>query len=138
MHHRHLIPYSEERRRGVAAVELAVLLPLLVFLFVIAVDFARIFYYSQTIENCARNGAIYASNLTSAQSPYSSIQDAALADAGDLNPQPTVTSTNGTDASGNPYVEVTVSWQFQSVTNFPGIPNTVNLTRTVQMRVAPN
>lgn len=125
-------------RGGVAAVELALLLPLLAFLFAIAVDFARIFYYSQIIENCARNGAICGSNLTSAQSPYSSIQDAALADAANLTPQPTVTSTNGTDAGGNPYVQVTVSWQFQSLTSLPGIPSTVNLSRTVQMRVAPN
>jgi Flp pilus assembly protein TadG len=35
-------------RRGVAAVELAVLLPFLCFLFVTAVDFARIFYLAIT------------------------------------------------------------------------------------------
>jgi Flp pilus assembly protein TadG len=76
-------------RWGAAAVELAVLLPLLTFLFVITVDFARIFYYAQVIENCARNGAIYESNLTTAQSPYASLQNAALADAAGLSPQPT-------------------------------------------------
>src|SRR5262245_34503854 len=123
-------------RQGAAAVELAVLLPFVVFLFVIAVDFARFFYFSQVIENCARSGALYASNLTTAQSPYSSIEQAALSDATDLNPQPTVTSTTGNDAAGNPYVQVTVSWQFQTITNFPGIPSP-NISRTVQMRVAP-
>lgn len=71
---------ADHERRGAAAVELAVLLPFLVFLFVIAVDFGRIFYFSQTIENCARNKAIYGSNLTTAQSPYSTIQKAALDD----------------------------------------------------------
>ena len=126
-----------EVRRAAAAVEVAVLLPFLVFLFAIAVDFARVFYFSQVIENCARNGAIYGSNLVTAQSPYSSIQQAALADAADLNPQPTVTSTNGTDASGNPYVQVNVTWTFQTITGFPGIPSRMNLSRTVQMRVAP-
>ena len=41
---------------------MALLLPLLVFLYVIGVDFARVFYYSQVIENAARNGALYASD----------------------------------------------------------------------------
>ena len=126
------------KRRGVAAVELAVLLPFLAFLFVIAVDYARIFYFSQVLDNCARNGALYASDpVAQASSPYTSVQQAALADAANLSPQPTVTSTTGTDAAGNAYVQVTVAGQFKTVTNFPGVPNTVNLSRTVQMRVAP-
>jgi Flp pilus assembly protein TadG len=126
------------RRTGTAAVELAVLLPLLAFLFVIGVDYARIFYFSLTVENCARSGALYASDpYAAAQSPYNSIQEAALAEASNLNPQPTVTSSNGTDSSGNPYVAVTVTWQFQSIANFPGVPSTTTISRTVQMRVAP-
>src|SRR5688500_14469174 len=87
------------RRRGAAVVELAVLLPLLVFLFVIAVDFARIFYYSVTLTNCARAGAMYASDpTTSGESAFASTQAAALADATNLSPPPTVTSVNGVDA----------------------------------------
>jgi Flp pilus assembly protein TadG len=126
------------RRSGVAAVELAILLPLLTFLFVISIDYARIFYYSVTIENCARNGALYGSDpIFAAQSPYTSISQAALADATNLNPPPSVTSTNGTDKSGNTYVQVTVSWQFQTITNYPGVPDVVNLNRTVEMRIAP-
>ncbi|HEV3257779.1 MAG TPA: TadE/TadG family type IV pilus assembly protein [Gemmataceae bacterium] len=129
---------ANHERRAVAAVELAVLLPFLVFLFVIAVDFARIFYFSQIIENCARHGAIYASDPKApAHNLYSSVQQAALADAANANPQPTVTSGTGTDSSGNAYVTVTVTWQFNTITNFPGVPNNVTLSRTVQMRVAP-
>ena len=129
---------SQRGRKGGAAVELAVLAPLLAFLFVIAVDFARVFYYTQVIENCARNGALYASDpKTQSQSPYSTLTDAATADAPSLSPTPTATSTTGTDAAGNDYVQVTVSWTFKTITGFPGIPNTVNISRTVQMRVAP-
>jgi Flp pilus assembly protein TadG len=125
-------------RRGAAAVELAVLLPFLAFMFVIAVDWARIFYYSVTITNYARQGALYGSDpFAAAQSPYTSIQQAALADGPALNPQPTVTSTNGVDESGNSYVAVTVTWPFSTLTNFPGVPGQVSLSRTVQMRVAP-
>jgi Flp pilus assembly protein TadG len=125
-------------RRGAASVELAVLLPLLLFLFMIAVDYGRIFYYSLILENCARNGAIYGSDpIAAAQSPYSSIQQAALAETTNISPQPTVTSANGSDPSGNPYVEATVVWQFNSVGNFPGVPSTTILSRKVRMRVAP-
>ena len=47
-------------RRGVAAVELAIVLPFLCFLLIVAIDYARIFYFSLTVANCARNGALYA------------------------------------------------------------------------------
>jgi len=125
-------------RPGASTAELAILLPLLAFLFVIAVDWGRIFYFSLAVENCARNGALYGSDpFEPAQSTYTSISAAALADAGNLQPPPTVTSTNGTDSGGNAYVEVTVAWQFASLTNFPGVPSTTNLTRTVRMRMQP-
>ncbi|MFL5329752.1 MAG: TadE/TadG family type IV pilus assembly protein [Gemmataceae bacterium] len=129
---------QSDPRRGVAAVELACLAPLLIFLLVITVDWARIFYYSVTIANCARNGAIYGSDTTAQSiSPYTSIQQAALADANNLSPSPTVTSVTGTDANGNGYCEVTVSWQFTLVTSYPGIANPTTITRTVRMRTAP-
>ena len=125
-------------RPGTAAVELAVLLPFLAFMFVLAVDWARIFYFSQVVENCARQGALYASDSKApANNLYASVQAAALADASNLSPQPTVTSATGTDAAGNAYVTVTVTWTFQTITRFPGVPSIVNLTRTVQMRLAP-
>src|SRR5262245_22678275 len=124
------------RRDGVAVVELALLLPLLVFLCVIAVDFARVFYFSQTITNFARNGALYESDAYNrAESPYQNLHDAALADAtnitGDPGNPPTVTSASGVDAQGFPYVEVTVHYKFKSLTNFPGVPRTMSLQRTV-------
>jgi Flp pilus assembly protein TadG len=125
-------------RRGAATAELAILMPFLAFLFVISVDFARIFYYSQIIENCARQGALYASDPKApAYNLYTDIPTAALADASDLTPQPTVTSATGTDSASNNYVSVTVTWQFHTLTGFPGVPNNVNLSRTVQMRVSP-
>lgn len=131
---------TSRRHKGVAAVELAVLLPLLAFLFLIAVDYARIFYYALTIDNCARNGALCASNAINYPIPYSSIAQAAVADGANLNPPlatSAVTVANSTDADGNPSVTVTIKYTFQSITNYPGLPNTVNLTRSVEMRVAP-
>jgi Flp pilus assembly protein TadG len=126
------------RRAGVAVVELAILLPLIVFLFVVAVDYSRIFYFSLTVTNCARNGAIYGSDPTAAAtlSPYSSIEQAALADATNLTPQPAISSKTVTDDNGNTYIEVTATYQFHSLTQYPGLPNTVNLSQTVRMRMS--
>lgn len=125
-------------RRALAAVELALLLPMLVFVFVVAVDWARIFHYSLMLTNAARQGAVYGANLNAtATSPYTGVQQAALAEVSGLSPQPTVTSATGSDASGNPYIDVTVAWQFSTMTSFPGVPSPVNLTRKVRMRVAP-
>jgi Flp pilus assembly protein TadG len=147
---------THRSRRAVAAVEFAVLAPFLAFMFVIAVDWARIFYYSIAVRNCARNGALYLSLQQSASttsSPYtdsgyvnlyaksaSPVTAAALADAHDLTPTPTVTSASGSDSHG-PYVEVTVSYPFQTVTNFSVgdflVPSSTNVTRTVRMYVPP-
>ena len=83
-------------------------------------------------------GRLYASDPKApAYNLYATVQDAALADAPDLSPQPTVTSTTGTDLAGNAYVTVTVTWEFQTITGFPGVPNKVSLSRPVQMRIAP-
>ena len=85
-----------------------------------------------------RNGALYACDTTAQGiSPYASLSAAALADATDLSPQPNVSSSSGTDGAGNAYVQVTVTWTFRTITGFPGVPNVVNLTRTVQMRTLP-
>jgi Flp pilus assembly protein TadG len=122
-------------RRGAAAVEFALLSPILLFLFVIVVDFGRVFFYSQTVENAARAGALYLSDDAKvATSPYANVTAAALADASNLSPAPTVASSTGTDADGHGYVRVTVTWTFRLVTRLPGVPATLNLVRTVQMR----
>lgn len=127
-------PLRRYRRQGAAVVELAVMLPLLVFLFVIAVDFARVYYFSLTLTNCARAGALYASDpATADESAFDSYEEAALADATNLNPPPELSQTSGTDASGRTYVEVTAEYTFSTVTVFPGVPSEMNLRRSVRM-----
>jgi Flp pilus assembly protein TadG len=123
------------RRKAVATAELAILLPVLVTLFVGVVDFARVFYYAMTVTNCARNGALWLCDPVNAtQSQYTTLQQAATADAPNLSPTPNVTSTNGTDANGEPYVEVTVTYDFKTVSGFPLFPSPFTLTKTVRMR----
>ena len=125
---------GRDSRRGAAVVELALLLPLLMFLFVVAVDFSSVFYFSLTVQNAARAGAIYASDpYVADESPFASTEEAALADATNLSPPPTVSQENGTDASGRPYVEVTVDYPYRTITAFPGVSREVSLTRSVRM-----
>src|SRR5262249_38744640 len=97
-------------RRAAAAVELALLLPVLTFLLVISADFARLYYHFVTITNCARNGALWLCDpVAQATSKYASVDAAARADATNLDASKlTVSSKTGIDASSNPYVEVTV------------------------------
>jgi Flp pilus assembly protein TadG len=141
------------RRAGTATVELALLLPFLCFLFAVSVDFARLFYFAVTVQNCARNGAYYASNYPNTSYVYNdiygytSLNDAVLRDASNLSPAPTYQVAYSSSPSGpfnltsepstTAYVQVTVNWQFQSLTGYPGVPKTVNISRTAVMQVAP-
>jgi hypothetical protein len=120
----------------------------------VTIDFARLFYHLTVITNCARNGALYARDpQNQVQSPYYNsnttvgIQNAALADskhtngASLLNPALTasnVTNASGTDSNGNPYVTVTVSYDFQMlIGSYLGF-STIHLARTVRMETVPN
>jgi Flp pilus assembly protein TadG len=136
-------------RGGAAAAELAIVLSLLFFLTVGILDFARLFFYYETLATCACNGALWASDPSSpSKSPYATVSLAALADASNLSPTPTVdtphydTSAGGTfgstDSTGKTYVKVTVHGQFQTLFGFPGVPNNLTLSRSVVMEIVPS
>jgi len=128
-------------RRGAATVEFAILLPLLVFLFMISVDFARLFYHYVTVSNAARNAALWLSDpLAKTESQWTGVDGykaAALADATNLPLQASdVTKTDGM-AGTTPTHTVTVTYAFKPfITKFPWspLPDTINLTRTIQVR----
>jgi Flp pilus assembly protein TadG len=125
-------------RRGVAAVELAVLLPFLMFVFVIAVDFSRVFYFSIVVASCARNGAIYGSADAAHALGRADIQIASQADAKyNLNLSQLIVSSTTDNPSNPTWVQVTVTYPFTTVTKYPGVPSQMTLTRTVQMQVVP-
>jgi Flp pilus assembly protein TadG len=117
----------------VAAVEFAMLLPVLMILGAGAIDFCRVFHYTVTITDCALSGAIYLSNVNGATSPYSDVTSAALAEANGISPTPQVTGATITDADGHTAVTCKVTYTFQPLclACFAAIP----LSRTVQMRM---
>jgi hypothetical protein len=134
-----------------AAVELALLLPLMVFACMAAVDFARVIYAMVTLQNCARNGALYefySAAGCSLPSGWTSLSTAVQADAGNLTV--TVPGTSGGNSnpysprssSGN-YVTVTVQSDFTLLTlgsdrGFPSIGSTMTLTQSVSMPMPPS
>jgi hypothetical protein len=153
------------QRRGAASVELAVLLPFLAFLFVIAIDWARIFYLTVEIQNSSRNAAYYCSEYPGVTNTtiygYTDSMDAAADDLeADFSatqmqmyygPYPSGTQvTSGvlstgipssTDSYGTPVKIITITYPFSMVSNFPfnvpGIPTSVTMSRTVTMATAP-
>jgi Flp pilus assembly protein TadG len=131
------IPVSRSRppRDGAAAVEFAIVLPLLMFLFGIGVDFARAFYAHLIITNAARTGALYACDNPTKSTDTAGIQAAALKDTSDLS---NVTVTSGTYTSnGINYVWVNVRYPFQSLTSFAGIGSTTTINQVATMRIEP-
>jgi hypothetical protein len=145
---KHHVPVRALKRRGLAAIELAFSLPLLAYMLVAGVDFARIFYFEMVLDGCARNGALYvqltADDPTSA---FASVLAAVLADANanGLTPAPTVAVGYSASSAGpftqttsvSPgYVQVTVSWTFQTLVQYPGIASETPMTRVCLMPVA--
>lgn len=103
-------------RRAAAVVELALVLPLLLIIFVVAVDFARVFYNAQVITDCARTAALFSANPDLAdRTAHESAVDLALKCAEDLNPRPSITITHGTDSLSQAFVEATVSQTFKLI-----------------------
>jgi hypothetical protein len=89
----------------------------------------------QTLTVCARNGAVYASDITIAQaSPYDTIQAAALADAGTMRPLIAIEVAETCDGT-NRGVKVTAKYTFHTITQLPGLPKDVELRQTQCMRL---
>lgn len=128
--------HRHSRRKGQGLVEMALLTPLLVFILLITVDFARAFSAHIEVTNAARAGAIYGSRSSSNANDAAAVRDAALADSPSIfGTAPSVTSSTATDSDGYEQITVRVDYTFSVLTGFPGIPDSINMSRTVQMRV---
>jgi Flp pilus assembly protein TadG len=135
-----MMPVRTDRRerRGAAAAEAALLLPFLGLMFVVAADYCRIFYQTQTVQGCADAAVRYASG-NAQYDPSVGATDAAkaaaVAEGASLNPPLTKNAVAVSVQNGQ--ATVTVTYTFQTLTNYPGLPSTVTLTRTARMQVAP-
>ena len=143
---------------GSALIELAVSLPVLLLLLFGTADFARVFYDSIALSNAARAGAQYgADSLVSSKDTATMISTATGAipgvagvtasasrscfcssDAPAATSDITTIACTSTCAAGqHMLVEVTViaSKNFATQAHYPGIPQTIALSRSATMRV---
>src|ERR1043166_1508497 len=124
-------------RRGAAAVELAILLPILGCLFVAALDFSRVFYFDIILMNCARNAAVYGSQDPTSAQDTAGIKTAAQRDASNLDVTKLNVSSSVNSTSNPTTVTVTVTYPFTTLTRYPGVPSSITLTHTMQISVVP-
>lgn len=125
-------------RRGAAAIEFAILLPVLLSLFVIVLDFARVYSASQIVTDAARMGAMYTSHPDLAdKSGYESLEQAVESLTRPLSPRPQVASREYTDAAGVPYRSVTVTYSYPMICGWFG-KRSFTIKRTIHARHWPD
>jgi Flp pilus assembly protein TadG len=131
-------------QRGSSFVEFAlgsvVLFPLLFG----TADFGRMFYTSIEVANAAAAGATYGSRLAANMTDTTGISTGAKNEAPEISSLQVTSSEVCQDSSANviscttsgayQYVKVTTSYTFQTLFNYPGLPSSVALSKTVMMR----
>ena len=134
---------------GVAAVELAMSLPLLVLIAIGVADFGRMYFTTIAVANSTRAGAHYGAQSTVKSGNFTAIDQATRNDAADLGaisvtssrfcrcPDGSAPACTGTCASyGGPevFVSVTASKTHSFLIDYPGLPPSVSITRSAVFR----
>ena len=138
---------------GAATVELALIIPVLVLIMIGLLDMGRIFYGAITVVSAARAGVAYGSMSAIHADDTAAMITSATNDAVDVNgllftarkrcecpdetPPDVDCATVNVCMDGTNvriYVETTVTGTFTTTLPYPGIPSTINMTRTAQMR----
>lgn len=136
--------------RGTAAVELAILAPVLGTLMTGAWDFGNVMLQQERLTSAARAGAAFALTNTSDSTDYTDMVRAARSDASDSTDALNVTaqtvcncptgnsvSCTGSCSGGSvwTYAQVTVTEQYTTLISYPFTTNPMSLTSTVTLRV---
>jgi Flp pilus assembly protein TadG len=136
-------PPSRTRRcRGVAAVEFAVAVPVLLLLALGCADLGRAFSAYLIVSNAARVGAEYGASHGYTSYTYSSWQSQVIQQAtneaqGSLafNAAELTTVVSTTPITANLYeVTVTTTYPFSMIATWPGLPQQFNVTHSVTMQ----
>lgn len=139
------------KRQGIAVIEFALTLSLLMLMLLVAGDFGRIFYAQIALENAARSGAAYGTRVGGAYLNDAGILTAASADDGGLagvtitipakvcscadgSPVACDGNCGGSDPTPKIFLTVQADYGFASITDFPGLPTSVPLRAKAVMR----
>src|ERR1700681_2865393 len=134
--------------RGQAAVELALVLPVLVVFLMIVGEFLRVYYTAIELNNAARAGVQYGVHSPANAADFTGMQQAALQDGSDVGGMTATASqfcecsdgsavscgTAGACADERVYVEVDTAATFYTLTDWPGIPRSIALSGKAIMR----
>jgi Flp pilus assembly protein TadG len=133
-------------RRGQNTVEMALMLPLLVLLIAVAIDFARVFYLAAVVANSARVAAEYAATsefvpTTAAIKQKAVDEGKTLFGPGAVTVEP-ATWDSSPPGQGAP-LKVTVTVRFQPILRLPAsiatyLPNWTNVDVSTSSRMRRN
>ena len=128
-------------RHGLATVELALVLPLLMLIILGCVDFGRFAYTYIAVTNASRTGASFGALnpfTTATQTTWTNeVRQKVVDDMSafpDFDPINNIQFSRSIDAGGLWRVRVQVTYPYKCIVSWPGIPSQVNLTRAVAMR----
>jgi Flp pilus assembly protein TadG len=134
---------------GSAIIELALVTPLLLVLVLGAFDFGRVFYVAMSTTSAAHAGAQYGAQSTASTSDSAGMVQAAVNSAPGMDIAATaaqvcrcateeaVVACSTTTPSCLPlriYASVTTTKSFTTVVDYPGIPHSVTISRTAEIR----
>jgi hypothetical protein len=133
--------HRSARRSGAAAVEFALLLPFIMLIFSIGVDWCRIYYCAHTIEECARTGALAGSGIAYQERGLAGwqrearVRSEAMQSA--VNLDPPLESGDIVIEIESDYVTVTVNYDFHTIIPFLAARGAWPLSRSVRMPIMP-
>lgn len=131
------------RRRGAALVELALVLPILIFLVLGCVDFGRFATCYTAVTNAAREGASFGSQHPFTNGTYGiwkqrlteAIHDEMEGIPGYSEDRLTVSEPTLIASHVDTRVRVEVSYVFEPAIRWPGLPDEMSVSRTAEMPI---
>lgn len=134
---------SRSRFRGIAALELVLVLPVLVVLGLACVDLGRAIYYQVVLSNAARVGAEYAASHQFTDYTYpvweANLREAVVAEAShvpefDSEDLRIRIKISGGASGSLPRIRVRTIYPFETIVKWPEFPRRLRLRRQVTMQ----
>jgi hypothetical protein len=133
---------TRSKSKGQSLVELGLILPMVVMMLALSADFSRAFSAYIAISSGAREGAAYGMQSVQASQDTAGMRAAVLAESSTIwGVEPQVSFPGCSDGFSRPdgvgydCVAVRVTYNFSPLITIGPIPNSIQMERTVEMRV---